>query len=139
MQYRADGHRGGYQGWTHVPLIRAGLLPPDWQLYQCFFGQHLLSRRPDAHVCLVESEKTALLMAACQPGQLWLATCGSSGLNVEKAACLRGRRVTIFPDSGCLDKWREAMKPVTGIDYNFSDRLEQYPPNTDLADLLLGT
>ena len=38
MQYRTDGHRDGYQGWTHVPLIRKGLLPADWQLYQCLFG-----------------------------------------------------------------------------------------------------
>ena len=36
--------------------------------------------------------------------QLYLATCGSSGLNAEKAQCLEGRRVTIFPDSGCLEK-----------------------------------
>lgn len=138
MQYRIDGHRDGFQGWTHTPLIRAGLLPPDWQLYQCLFGQHLLPCRPDAHVCLVESEKTALVMAACQPEYLWLATAGSSGLSPEKVDCLRGRRVTIFPDSGCYGKWKEQMAHTQGIDYNLSDALESYPPNTDLCDLLLG-
>lgn len=138
MQYGIDGHRRGYQGWTHVPLIRAGLLPPDWTLRQCLFGQHLLARRPDAHVCLVESEKTALVMAAYRPELLWLATAGSGGLSPEKTACLRGRRVTLFPDSGCYDKWSRQMQQTEGIDYNISNRLEAYPPNTDLCDLMLG-
>ena len=138
MQYRIEGHRDGFQGWTHIPLIRKGLLPPDWQLYQCIFGQHLLPRRPEAHICLVESEKTALVMEACQPEHLWLATAGSGGLSSEKMECLRGRRVTLFPDSGCYEKWTEQMKQTQGIDYNISKGLEAYPPNTDLCDLLLG-
>lgn len=137
MQYRPDGHRDGFQGWTHIPLIRQGLLPPDWQLHQCFFGQHLLTLRPDAHVCIVESEKTALVMAAHQPQYLWLATCGSSGLSAEKLECLRGRRITLFPDSGCLDKWLKVMQQTNGLSYNLSSHLESYPANTDLADLLL--
>lgn len=138
MHYRFDGHRDGFQGWTHVPLIRVGLLPPDWQLYQCLFGEHLLSHRPDAQVCLVESEKTALVMAAHQPDYLWLATAGSSGLQPEKVECLRGRRVTVFPDSGCYEKWNKQMQLTQGIDYNVSQSLESYPPNTDLCDLLLS-
>lgn len=138
MQYHIDGHRAGFQGWTHIPLIRVGLLAPDWQLYQCLFGQHLLYKRPDAHVCLVESEKTALVMAAFQPQHLWLATAGSGGLSPEKVACLQGRRVTIFPDSGCYEKWHQQMLLTTGIEYNISQCLESYPPNTDLCDLLLN-
>ena len=138
MQYRVDGHRCGFQGWTHIPLIRAGLLPPDWQLYQCFFGQHQLASRPDAHVCVVESEKTAVVMAACQPEYVWLATAGSGGLSPERVSCLVGRSVTLFPDSGCYDKWAAQMKLSTGIDYTLSDEIEAYPPNTDLCDLILG-
>lgn len=138
MQYHADGHRGGYQGWTHIPLIRAGWLPPEWTLYQCLFGQHLLARYPDRHVCLVESEKTALIMAAVHPEHIWLATCGCGGLSPERLNCLRGRRVTLFPDSGCYQKWSRQMQLTTGILYNISPRLECYQPNTDLADLVLG-
>ena len=138
MQYGADGHRHGFQGWTHVPLIRQGRLPLDWQLYQCLFGEHLLTRYPDRHVCVVESEKTALLMSACQPRHVWLATAGSGGLSREKLECLRGRRVTLFPDSGCHAKWSERMSLTTGIDYNVSAHLEGFPPNTDLGDVLLA-
>jgi len=138
MQYRADGHRDGFQSWTHASLIAKGLLPPSWQLYQCLFGEHLLLQRPEAHVCLVESEKTALVMAACQPEYLWLATAGSGGLSAEKVQCLQGRRVTIFPDSGCYEKWNRQMMLTSGIDYNISQQLEAYPPNTDLCDILLN-
>lgn len=138
MQYRIDGHRNGFQGWTHTPLIRAGLLPPDWMLYQCLFGQHLLLQRPNAHLCIVESEKTALIMAAHQPEYLWLATAGSGGLTPEKVQCLQGRRVTLFPDSGCYEKWSRQMQLTQGIDYNVSQQLEAYPANTDLCDVLLG-
>ena len=138
MRYGDDGHRRGYQGWTHVSLIREGRLPLDWQLYQCLYGEHLLARHPERHVCVVESEKTALLMSAVMPGMVWLATAGSGGLSRERTECLRGRRVTLFPDSGCRDKWRERMRQTSGIDYNVSDDLEAFPPNTDLADLLLA-
>lgn len=136
MQYGTDGHRLGHQGWVHARLIREGQLPLDWQLYQCLFGQHLLAQRPHAHVCLVESEKTALVMAAHHPELLWLATCGCGGLNAEKVECLRGRRVTLFPDSGCYEKWARQMDHTTGIQYNISSRMEDYPPNTDLCDVL---
>ena len=137
MQYRTDGHREGYQGWVHARMIRQGLLRQDFPLVQCFFGQHLLPTRPDATVCLVESEKTALVMAAVHPEHLWLATCGSGGLNAQKCQCLKGRRVVLFPDSGCLEKWSRNMQLCNDISYTISDHLEQYPANTDLADLLL--
>ena len=138
MQYQQDGKRhDGYQNWVHSERNFQDKIPKGFFLCQCLFGQHLLPLRPDAQVCLVESEKTALIMAAYQPQHLWLATAGSSGLNPEKVMCLQSRRFTLFPDSGCLDKWQKVMSQTDGLRYTFSDRLEQYPANTDLADLLL--
>ena len=137
MPYGPDGHRLGYAGWVHNRLERRGLLPPGFHLRQCLFGQHLLPVFPDRHVCLVESEKTALVMAAHQPQHLWLATCGSSGLNADRLECLRRRRFTLFPDSGCYGKWQAVMEKTEDMQYNIDQSLEAYPPNTDLADLLL--
>ena len=138
MAYRSDGHRAGPQTWFHALLQRHGLLPLDFQLYQCLFGEHLLAARPADPVCLVESEKTALLLSAVMPRYVWLATGGCSGLKAERLGCLRGRRVTVFPDSGCLDKWSRQMRQTEGISYNMAGLMESYPANTDLADLLLG-
>jgi len=138
MQYQGDGKRHqGYQNWVHSERTYSDSVPEGFVLRQCLFGEHLLALRPEAHVCLVESEKTALVMAAHQPRHLWLATCGCGGLNPEKLECLRGRRLTLFPDSGCLQKWQNVMQKTQGLRYTISDHLEQYPANTDLADLLL--
>ncbi len=82
-------------------------------------------------------QKTTLIMAACYPDMLWLATCGSSGLSPEKLECLRTRRFTLFPDSGCLKKWKSILEKTKGFSYTISTELETYPANTDLADLLL--
>lgn len=61
--------------WVHTRLKKSGHLPESWQLTQCLFGQHLLRTRPDATVCLVEAEKTAVICAGFLPESLWLATC----------------------------------------------------------------
>ena len=138
MQYQQDGKRhDGYQNWVHRERNFQDKIPKGFVLHQCLFGQHLLPLRSEAQVCIVESEKTALIMAACQPQYLWLATAGSSGLNPDKLECLRDRRFTLFPDSGCLGKWQKVMEKTNGLNYTISDHLEQYPANTDLADLLL--
>ncbi len=142
MAYDVSGHRHGINGWVHDQILKGkmrGQLPDGFVLLQCFFGQHLLRQYAEAHVCLVESEKTALIMAARYPEMLWLATCGSSGLNTEKLECLRGRRFTVFLDSGCYEKWKKVMQQTKGLHYAISDQMEQYPANTDLADLLLHT
>ena len=137
MQYYSDGKRhDGYQNWVHTEKEFHESIPKGFCLCQCLFGEHLLPMRPEDQVCLVESEKTALVMAAVQPQYLWLATAGSGGLNAEKVECLRGRRIAIFPDSGCYEKWKKAMESTKGLSYAISDQLEKYPANTDLADLL---
>lgn len=137
MHYGPDGHRQGFQGWVHTRLIRQGLLPLDYQLHQCFFGQHLLTRRPAAPVCVVESEKTALVMATRYKETVWLASSGSGGLSDDKLQSLTGRRVVFFPDSGCLQKWQDRLRSSSLTGYVVSPHMERYPPNTDLTDLLL--
>lgn len=137
MRYGTDGHRIGNPKWVHSELIRLKLLRPDWPLYQCLFGEHLLAKYPDKTVCLVEGEKTACVMAAYMPQCLWLATGGCGGLTAEKLECLRGKKVRIFPDSGFYAKWKEKVQPITGIDYYIDASMESQPHNTDLCDKLL--
>ena len=72
----ATGHRikdptaPGKVNWVHSILKQRKLLPADWTLSQCLFGEHLLSRYPDNKVMLVESEKTALIRDAAANGTL---------------------------------------------------------------------
>ena len=137
MHYGTDGHRTGNPYWVHSLLQRQGQLPTDWTLTQCLFGEHLLSQHPADTVCLVESEKTAIVCALFYPAFLWLATGGCGQLSVEKLKPLVGRKVVVYPDSGALAKWEAQLKITKGLSYTLVRQLEAYPPNTDLADLML--
>ena len=72
----ATGHRikeptaPGKVNWVHSILKQRKLLPADWTLSQCLFGEYILSRYPDNKVMLVESEKTALIRYAAANGTL---------------------------------------------------------------------
>lgn len=139
MRYTTDGHRTGNPNWIHSYLRSKGEIDSSWTLSQCFFGEHLLAGS-DKPVALVESEKTAVILAAYMPQYTWIATGGCKQLNAEKCQVLRGRRTLIFPDKGELAKWSKIMAATQGIPYSISTALENgnYPPNTDIADLIPG-
>ena len=56
MKYDPNtGHRikdGGGINWIHSIMKRQGLLPEDFNLVQCLFGEHLLRMYPDKVVAL---------------------------------------------------------------------------------------
>jgi hypothetical protein len=127
-------------------------------LEQCFFGQHLLKEYPNKPVCIVESEKTALIAAVYMPQFVWLATGGASGCKWREWAVykvLKGRNVTLFPDYGhfnkktgktCIQEWLERCirisETLPGTKVRVSDVLErrldgQPRQDQDLADMLL--
>ena len=150
MQYDpATGHRvkGERKGvdWVHSRMKRDGLLPQDWELSQCLFGEHLLRRRPQATVCLVESEKSALVGHGCFPDSVWLATGGKSNLSPERLRCLAGRSVVMFPDLGAYGEWKakgeEAARSI-GFSLSVSRLLEdlatgeEREEGLDIADYL---
>ena len=126
--------------WIHALMKRRGLLPEEWELGQCLFGEHLLSRYPDRTVALVESEKTAVICAGFIPEYVWLATGGKTSLG-NKLDVLSGRKVVAYPDVDAYDYWRERLVDYPNI--IISDYLQKVAgsdPSTnhiDLADLIL--
>ena len=108
-------------------------------LRQTFFGAQLL---PDAEkVGVVESEKTAMVCRLVLPQFTWVATggCGGCWSSVD-ASLLQGKQVTLFPDSGCEEKWEKQAEKLRkwGISAKVSTICQGQPDNTDVADLLLG-
>ena len=85
-----DGHRvkepRSYVGWAH-----AFLHLPDFNLCQCFFGEHLLAQHPTMSVAIVESEKTAIIASHFIPNFIWLATGGMHGCLNQIAVKVIGR------------------------------------------------
>lgn len=149
MRYdRNTGHRikevGAIQ-WVHTTMKKKGLLPAEWELTQCLFGEHLLTAHPDRLICLTESEKSAIIGAAVFPQYNWLAVGGKSNMSMEKLSILRGRQVVMFPDIDAYPYWREKAEDMrkAGVNVVVSDLLEKQATDTDrankidLADLLI--
>ena len=150
MQYNpATGHRikdpnnPGRINWLHSILKRRKQLPPDWQLTQCLFGEHLLPQHQDKTVALVESEKTAIICSAMMPQYLWLATGGKSGLTSERLSSLKGRKIIVFPDIDAFKDWQQKIFTFPHLDIRISRLLEDNATpadraaHIDLADWIL--
>ena len=150
MQYNpSTGHRikdpnkPGRINWLHSILKRRKQLPPDWQLTQCLFGEHLLPQHPDKTVALVESEKTAIICSAMMPQYLWLATGGKSGLTSERLSSLKGRKIIVFPDIDAFKDWQQKIFTFPHLDIRISRLLEDNATpadraaHIDLADWLI--
>lgn len=129
--------------WVHTRLKKSGHLPESWQLTQCLFGQHLLRTRPDATVCLVEAEKTAVICAGFLPEFLWLATGGKGQLG-DRLDALYGRRVIAYPDIDAFDTWTAKLKERPWLSIMVSDYLqitatdEERASGADIADRLIA-
>ena len=176
--YPADhpkaGHRDKEASWSfdfiHATLIRhwdaehqemtdeppypfPHLYDPDKQeMRQCYFGMHLVDKwkRKDVEqaVCLVESEKTALLMAIAYGNhakQVWMATGGLENINRDKLQPLidRGRRLIFYPDRDGIDKWQKKVDAL-GYDRAIIDTraVTQWwrpedGPKADIADVVM--
>ncbi len=141
------GHRiktdGAKVCWAHVAMRLA-----DFNLCQCFFGEHLLAQFPDRKVMIVESEKTAIICHHFMPEYVWLATGGKHGcFNSEAVHVLRERDVTLFPDLGAFDDWNSKVPLLRAVCHSVSvnDYLEktaneeQRAQGLDIADFLLMT
>ena len=149
MRYNKEtGHRikeAGSIQWVHTSMKKKGLLPAEWELTQCLFGEHLIAMHPDRLICLTESEKSAIIAAGVYPQYNWLATGGKSNMSMEKLAVLRGKQVIMFPDIDAYDYWREKAEEMrkAGVNVVVSDLLEKSASDTDrakkidLADLLI--
>ena len=133
MLYKTDGHRNRTEkynfDWIHSALARRRYDTDPWpypKLYNpdkqearpCLFGLHLLDAYgKDATVCIVESEKTAILMAI-QYGnhakQVWMACGGICNLSREKLKPIidRHRRIVLYPDRDGIANWRIKMEQL---------------------------
>ncbi len=149
MKYdRNTGRRikdSGGINWIHSIMKKQQLLPEDYNLVQCLFGEHLLRMYPAKVVALVESEKSALIASGVYPQYIWLATGGKSQLSIDKLKVLQGRTVIMFPDVDGFEYWSNKAKEVEAIGCKVvvSDLLEKNATpedrerKIDLADWLI--
>ena len=166
MRYNQDGHRGKNKGdfdWFHSCLIRKKNDSDPWphpeyfnpdthEMRPCLFGLHLVNAQGigERDVNIVESEKTAIIMAIANGGSkgLWMATGGLQFLKPDTLAPLfkSGMNIVLHPDHDGDQKWRKKMQDfgyVYGRDYqvnNFYVNVawkEQDGPKADCADIVI--
>ena len=115
---------------------------------QCLFGEHLLNRYPNAPVCIVESEKTAVLMAIAYGNhqlQVWMACSGIGNLTRDKLKPIidQRRRIILYPDKDGVDDWREKASLLEYdrivIDTRAIDQWwkPEDGPKADIADVVI--
>lgn len=79
----------------------------DYVLSQCLYGEHLLLSRTEAHIRIVESEKTAIVASIIYPEYIWLASGSLTNLSVARCAPLKNRTISLIPDCGAEQQWIE--------------------------------
>ena len=128
MYYQSDCHRIKDRNPTWVHTLIKSQLPSDFTLHRCLFGQHLLKSdvrgercevrskrlevRGENHeplimnqncrepvICIVESEKTAVICSEHFPDSIWMACGGLQMLSAPMLQPLTPYKVVIFPDT----------------------------------------
>ena len=161
--------------WVHSIKID-GIKFDEMLAPQCLFGEHLASPsnspsmgrtqsslckksatvtrsiegggQGGGSLCLVESEKTALIMSLVCPDRVWLATGGKANFKESMLWPLLGHEVAVYPDADALRDWKQRIHQLnrelghslyipTGY-YNLMNHDEARREGWDLADVVMG-
>jgi hypothetical protein len=143
MLYNPETGKRVRQPFNHISWMHTRLNKHDFELKQCFFGEHLLCDTQKT-IGIVESEKTAVIASAYYPHRIWLASGSLSNLTRQKFEVLRGRNVVLYPDVNGFIKWYDKLNELYDIanvsinemlEYKASD--DDFKNGLDLADYLL--
>lgn len=144
MLYSPDTGKRIKKPYDFIQWAHKALKLPEYNLQQCFFGEHLLKLHPKKTAAITESEKTAIVASVYFPNFIWLAAGNKDGLNATKCKVLQGRNVVLFPDLKAFDKWSAKAKEFSTIaNFTTSDFLEtkateaEKQQGLDLADYLV--
>lgn len=157
MAYKDDGHRNKdirySTNWMRSLLSRAGKFDDTkYEVHHCLFGLHLAAWFPDAEVCLVESEKTAVICSAFSDPKkrIWMAVGGLQSFNLEMLKPLidANRYIVLYPDVDGAAKWREIMEVMDYPKMSISAKMRPIDqgglynptldsPKADIADIMI--
>ncbi|PWJ42655.1 DUF6371 domain-containing protein [Sediminitomix flava] len=133
MFYNKNGHRN-----KSIPPLQPFKNSDGYT--SCLFGEHLLKNNLDQDVCIVESEKTAIIGRIVYPNMIWLATGGLSNFSVGKCRVLEGRRVFVIPDfhDNARNAWFRKCEEISKFcDAVFIDPYPEEDSGIDIADILV--
>ena len=141
MQYNCDTGKRVKEPFNHVSWIHKQLKLNNFVLQQCLFGLHNLTliRKGDI-VCIVESEKTAIIMSIVLPNFLWLATGSKTGFKEEMLKPIKEYSLIAYPDKTQYNIWhkKSILLNEEGYKIECSNLLEsvELENGSDLIDYL---
>ena len=159
MLYKDNGHRDkeaayGFD-WIHSALYRdtrQAYSADRTDVKTCIFGLHLLNYytipKVKQDVCIVESEKTALIMAIAygnNPKQVWMACGGLGNINRDKLKPIiqQKRNIILYPDRDGVKAWKDKAKELNYDRVQVDDRpvtewwVPEDGPKADIADVVV--
>ena len=155
MHYLPDGHRDKKwtPNWMSAMLAKNGLWDSETKkVILCPFGSHLAHIFPNAEVCMVESEKTAVICSAFSNPEekIWVA-CG--GLNFFKPDMLNeliaaNRYIVVYPDADGAEKWAKVIENIGYSRMSMTTKMQDVEhgglynpildgPKADIADIMI--
>ena len=154
MKYQEDGHRdkAWNPNWFSSLMASNGLFDNDkYKARRTLFGLHLAYYFKDAEVCLVESEKTALLCSAfSDPNKkIWMATGGMRQFKPDMLDQLieANRYIVLYPDVDGEQQWMDMMKAIGYSRMSMTANMRPVPkglynptldgPKADIADIMI--
>lgn len=136
MLYNKNTGRRVKKPYNHINWLHSVLNKKEFNLKQCVFGEHLIYKNNT--ICIVESEKTAIIASLVMPQYTWLATGGKNGAKIEPKL-FTGKKTILFPDLGV--DWTGKAKSIHGsILSNLLEKIstpKDREKGLDIADFLL--
>ena len=127
--------------YPHITWVHSKLKYDNFNLKQCLYGLHLVTQK--TKVAVVESEKTAIIMALFLPEYTWVATGSKQNFKDDILYPIKNNEVIVFPDKSEFSDWHEKANSLNKIGYNInlSDYIEKIECEigTDLADLYISS
>lgn len=124
-----------------ITWVHSKLKIEHFNLKQCLYGLHLI--HSNKKIALVESEKTAIIMALLMPEYTWLATGSKQNFKCELLEPIKNREIIVFPDKSEYEDWNKKALELNKLGFHLtvSDYVEKTKceAGTDLADLYFAT
>jgi hypothetical protein len=125
----------------HINWLHSVLRLDNFVLQQCLFGLHLaINYNKQKTICLVESEKTAIVMSIQFPKYIWLATGSKANLKLKLLKPIKQYSIIVFPDKSEFNDWNAKVDLFSknGFSISCSGLLENknISKGDDLVDFL---
>lgn len=141
MLYHCNTGKRVKKPFPHINWLHSVLQLKRFVLQQCLFGLHLaVNCNKHKTICLVESEKTAILMSIYFPDNVWLATGSKTNLKLQLLKPIKQFNIIVFPDKSEFEDWNKkvVLLKKNGFKIICSNLLENKNINKgdDLVDFL---